>query len=70
MPRYRVDFLKQVTDDCGHDHNVSQRTIRLEAPNEVEAVERSIEEFCRRGVISDWSMRADRIEVSAEPLSG
>jgi hypothetical protein len=62
--RYVVTFFKTVTDDCGHDREICQRTIEVAAADKGAALSEAAAEFCRLDGISGWSLHADRYEVS------
>ena len=55
MPGYRVRFLRTVSNDTGHEANVCQALLDVEAASEDQAIARAKEAICSRGV-SPWSL--------------
>ena len=63
MSRYIVKFMKDVVGTNGHQLEVCQGIIELEAPDEGQAVEAAKDCFCEREELAHWSIHADRIKV-------
>ena len=63
MQRYRVKFFKKVADATGHEHKMCQREFDIEAESEAAAVEEGKALFSTAEHSSEWSLRADSIEV-------
>ena len=65
MSRYIVKFLKDVLGANGHQAEICQNCIDVDAPNEKGAMETAKQMFCEREALTNWSVHADRIEVKA-----
>jgi hypothetical protein len=65
MQRFRVKFLKKIADATGHEHKMCQREFDVEAESETAAIEQAKSLFSSAEHSSDWSLRADAIEVEA-----
>jgi len=63
MPRYSVALLKRVSDDTGHEAEIVQHEVELDADDPQSAVAAANEDFCRAEGIGAWSDRADEIRV-------
>lgn len=66
MATYRVTFMKTIADDTGHEHRIAQRSYTVEAPDEATAREAAAAAYARAEG-ADWRLRADDVEVTAEP---
>jgi hypothetical protein len=67
MSRYRVRFLKVVANDTGHEQEICQREVEVDAPDVPEAVAAACTAFCAAEQCPDWRRHADRLQV--EPVS-
>ena len=68
MAQFRVKFLKTVCGDTGHEVEICQRVLDVEAANEEAAVEMAKPRFSRLENIDNWSLHADRVQVeNAQP---
>jgi hypothetical protein len=65
MSWFVVRFVKDVLGENGRECEVCQSTLEVEAANEDEAAEAAKQCFCRMQHLSDWSLHADRVNVSA-----
>ncbi len=65
MSRYVVRFMKDVLGDYGRQTEVCQCTVEVDASDEVEAAELAKQRFCEMQSLHDWSLHADRIQISA-----
>ena len=63
MPIYRVQFMKTVADDTGHEREVCQRAVEVEADSAEAALRPAQALFCELERIGDWSQRSDRCEM-------
>jgi hypothetical protein len=64
MPLYMVRFMKDVLGGNGHREEVCQQTVELDAPDADTAKRQATRIFCERCGLSDWSLHADRIDVT------
>ncbi|CAN5307996.1 hypothetical protein BH11PSE4_BH11PSE4_10440 [soil metagenome] len=65
MSRYIVRFMKDVLGTNGHEAEICQRCLEVEAPNACSAAETAKLQFCACEELQSWSIHADRIEVKA-----
>jgi hypothetical protein len=56
--------MKDVLGENGHEAEICQRTIEIEAENQVGAADAAKIKFCETEDIRDWSLRADRVHVA------
>ena len=63
MPIYRVRFMKTVANDTGHEREVCQRAVEVEAESAEAALRPARALFCEVERIGDWSQRSDRSET-------
>jgi hypothetical protein len=63
MSRYVVRFIKHVLGENGREAEICQSSMEIDADNKVDATELAKKTFCKTGNLSDWSLRADRIQV-------
>ena len=63
MARYIVRFVKNVLGENGHEIEVCQSSIEVEAANEAGAVKLATTKFCENEHLQDWSLHADRVRV-------
>jgi hypothetical protein len=61
---YVVTFFKTVTDDYGVDREITQHVVEVRASGEDDAVSQAKAELCRLESLTDWSVHADRYEVT------
>jgi hypothetical protein len=64
MPRYVVRFVKDVLGENGRQAEVCQSRMEIDAKDKVDATEVAKKNFCGAQHLSDWSLHADRIQVS------
>jgi len=64
MARYVARFMKNVLGDNGHEAEICQRAIEIEAPCVTDAAELAKLRFCEREHVGDWLLRADRVHVT------
>jgi hypothetical protein len=65
MAQYVVRFMKTVLGENGHEADVCQGTLAVDASDEGQAVELAKQKFCEKQSLCDWSLHADRVHVSA-----
>lgn len=63
MQRFRVRFLKKVSDATGHEHKMCQREFEIEAESETAAIDAAKSMFSSAEQSGEWSLRADEIQV-------
>jgi hypothetical protein len=64
MARYIARFMKNVLGENGHEAEICQSSIEIEAPSQAEAAELAKIRFCECEKLKDWSLHADRVQVS------
>jgi hypothetical protein len=64
MARFVVRFLKDVLGENGHEAEICQCYLEIEAANRIEAVELAKMKFCEKEILTDWSLHADRVQVT------
>ena len=64
MARYIARFMKDVLGENGHEAEVCQRSIEIEAPSRVHAAELAKMKFCESENVRDWLLHADRVHVA------
>ena len=63
MARYIARFMKNVLGENGHETEICQRSIEIEAPTTGHAAELAKIRFCETENVKDWSLHADRVRV-------
>jgi hypothetical protein len=61
--------MKHVLGDNGHEAEICQRSIEIEAPCVTDAAELAKIRFCEREHVRDWLLHADRVHVTDAELS-
>ena len=64
MTRYVARFMKNVLGENGHEAEICQRSIEIEAPNVIAAVELAKANFCESEHVGDWLLHADRVHLT------
>ena len=64
MARFVVRFLKDVLGENGHEAEICQSYLEIEAANRTKAVELAKKKFCEKEILADWSLHADRVQVA------
>jgi hypothetical protein len=62
MARFVVRFLKDVLGENGHEAEICQSCLEIEAASRTEAVAKM--KFCEKEILADWSLHADRVQVA------
>ena len=67
--------MKDVLGDNGRQVEICQRTVEIDAPSEGVATELAKQKFCKAERLCEWSLHADRIQItrgaaSKYPLPG
>jgi hypothetical protein len=69
MARYVARFMKNVLGENGHEAEICQRTIEIEASSKGSAAELAKREFCEAERVKEWFLHADRIRVADAEFS-
>ena len=70
MARYTVLFMKHVLGDNGHEAEICQRSVEVDAADKLCASDLAKAKFCESECVKEWSLHADRVQVTeAELLS-
>ena len=64
MARYIARFMKKVLGENGHEAEICQRSVEIEAPSVTDAAELAKIKFCDTENVQDWLLHADRIHVT------
>jgi hypothetical protein len=64
MARYIARFMKDVLGENGHETEICQRSVEVEAPSTGLAVEFAKARFCEAENVKDWLLHADRVHIS------
>jgi len=64
MTRYIARFMKDVLGANGHEAEICQRSIEIEAPSRGHAVEMAKVKFCETEKVRDWLLHADRVRIT------
>lgn len=64
MCHYVVHFLKDVLGENGHECEVRQSTVEVEARSEDHAIELAKTRFCEKQALRHWSLHADRVQIA------
>jgi hypothetical protein len=69
MPRYIARFMKNVLGDNGHEAEICQRSLEIVAGNKTFAADLAKLRFCETENVKEWSLHADRVQVSDAEFS-
>jgi hypothetical protein len=64
MSRFIGRFYKQILGDNGRVDEVCQCSVELDAVNKDRAEAAAKEQFCGMHGVNDWTLHADRLEVT------
>lgn len=64
MTRYIARFMKNVLGENGHEAEICQRAIEIDAPCVTDAAELAKMKFCECENLGDWRLHADRVHVT------
>ena len=68
MTRYIARFMKDVLGGNGHEAEICQRSIEIEASSSGHAAELAKIKLCETEKVDDWLLHADRVRIAdAEP---
>ena len=63
MARYVARFMKDVLGENGHEAEICQRSIEIEAQSRAHAAELAKIKFCETENVKDWFLHADRVRI-------
>ena len=63
MTRYIARFMKNVLGENGHEAEICQRAIEIDALCVTDAAELAKMKFCESENLRDWRLHADRVHV-------
>jgi len=69
MARYVARFMKSVLGENGHETEICQRSVEIEASNEEHAAEFAKIKFCDSENVKDWFLHADRVQIADSEFS-
>jgi hypothetical protein len=64
MTRYIARFMKDVLGENGCEAEICQRALEIEAANQSHAADVAKLKFCETENVRDWSLPADRVQIS------
>ena len=64
MARYIARFMKDVLGENGHEAEICQRSIEIEASGHGHAAELAKIQFCESENVKNWLLHADRVHVA------
>jgi hypothetical protein len=69
MARYIARFMKDVLGENGHESEICQRSVEIEALNKAHAAELAKIKFCESENVKNWSLHADRVHIMESEFS-
>jgi hypothetical protein len=63
VPKYVARFMKNVLGQNGHEAEICQRSLEIEASNKRCAADVAKIKFCEAEKVKEWSLHADRVQV-------
>jgi hypothetical protein len=69
MARYIARFMKGVLGENGHESEICQRSVEIEAPNKEHAAELAKIKFCESENVKKWFLHADRVHITESEFS-
>jgi hypothetical protein len=69
MARYIARFMKDVLGENGHESEICQRSVEIEASNKAHAAELAKIKFCESENVKNWSLHADRVHIMESEFS-
>lgn len=63
MSRYVARFMKNVLGENGHETEICQCSIEVDAANLTDAAELAKTKFCESERVGHWLLHADRVQV-------
>ena len=68
MSRFVVRFMKDVLGENGRQAEICQCTVEVDASSEGDATQLAKKKFCETQSLCDWSLHADRIQITQADL--
>jgi len=65
MSRFVVRFMKDVLGENGHESEICQSLLEVDASDEGLATEMAKLKFCQQQSLCNWSLHADRIRIES-----
>jgi hypothetical protein len=69
MARYIARFMKGVLGENGHESEICQRSVEIEASNKEHAAELAKIKFCESENVKNWFLHADRVNITESEFS-
>ena len=69
MARYIARFMKGVLGENGHESEICQRSLEIEASNKGHAAEVAKIKFCESENVKNWFLHADRVHITESEFS-
>jgi hypothetical protein len=69
MARYIARFMKNVLGENGHEAEICQRSLEIDATSSKDAAELAKIKFCETENVRDWLLRADRVHIADTEFS-
>jgi hypothetical protein len=63
MSRFVTHFMKKVMGENGHEQEICQGIVEVDAASRAEAAELAKQKFCETERVCNWSHHADRLQV-------
>jgi hypothetical protein len=64
MARYIARFMKDVLGSNGHEAEICQCAVEVDASNKAHAAELAKVKFCESENVKDWLLHADRVHIA------
>ena len=64
MARYVVRFMKVVLGENGHETEICQRSMEVDAADKLKAADLDKVSFCERECVKEWSLHADSVHIT------
>jgi hypothetical protein len=61
--------MKGVLGENGHESEICQRSVEIEAPNKEHAAELAKVKFCESENVKNWFLHADRVHITESEFS-
>jgi hypothetical protein len=68
MARYVVRFMKDVLGENGHEAEICQRSMEVDAADKLHASDLAKIRFCENESVREWSLHADRVHITEAEL--
>ena len=68
MTHYVARFMKNVLGENGHEAEICQRSIEIEASSLIDAAELAKMKFCETERVGYWLLHADRVHLTDTEL--